>query len=692
MPRIPRRGTSGPGGQDGVVVDLTMQGDGLYHCVYTVPAQVGTSQTQFQLQVDTGSSDTWLASTSCTSKPSCSTFTGPKYDASSAQSTGQKFDVTYQRGTVQGPIVLDAFQVGGYSIAKQALASASDIENEVLSTGSGFTGLIGLAPQANSIIAQEVDDSPTVLTHLLSNSTSNDDTGLTSTPPSKKFVSLLLERPFYPGYASKLGIGRHPDELSSQASNIQYSPISPSNPGPLYWRTPVTKVAIDLAGETRYMPLGSTEATSVSSIYPVAILDSGGVSMISTRSFANAFYGTWGIGPGQQDGQYYVPCQLAMNVTLTLGSNVSIDVPIHPLDMSMAIPTEPGSSTCLGALQATDSDLTSGDLILGPAFMRNIYTVLSYETDPPQLGILPLTNAATAYQEFNTVRVLKQTITPVNADMSTTSTSTSAGASQSPESDNKSTMIGVKVIVAIVVFLIVAGLGIFFGVRLMQKRWKKQAEEEANAPDARPRDMAISGKEKRAHAGRSVFGLEIDEAFTMFGASANGAGPSGANGGGASDIGHGSQEGPPKPARRLTRADLVINQPGDSDEDRSDDHSHPTPVAQRRQTFKRAPESSDYVWGNGSMSGLLQQHDGRYPSVYSVGSLGASMRNGSDSNMRPMEAPNNEWYGSTLPQTPNSANLDVPMSVRQVQARSSAEHLIEPPSPVFKAAEPRQRI
>lgn len=691
MPSIARRATSGPGGQDGIVVDLTMQGDGLYHCVYTVPAIVGTSQTQFQMQVDTGSSDTWLASTSCTSKPSCSTFTGPKYDGSSAQSTGEQFNVSYQRGTVQGPIVLDSFQVGGYSIAEQAFASATDIENEVLSTGSGFTGLIGLAPQANSIIGQELEDadngedSSTVLTHLFSNSTSK--TGLTSTPPSKKFASLLLERPFYPGYSSKFGIGRHPDELASKASSIQFSPILPSNPGPLFWRVPVTKVAIDLAGETRYMPLGSTESKGVSSIYPVAIIDSGGVSMISTRSFANAFYGTWGIGPGEQDGQYYVPCQLAMNVTVTLGSGVSIDVPIHPLDMSMAIPTEPGSSTCLGALQASDAGLTSGDVILGPAFMRNIYTVLSYDTNPPQLGILPLTNAATAYQEFNTVRVLKQTIVPVNADMAATGTASSAAATQSPENDNKSTMIGVKVIVAIVIFLIAAGLGIFFGVRLMQKRWKKQAEEEANAPDPRPRDLEISGKEKRAHAGKSVFGLEIDEAFTMFGASANGAGPSG-----ASDAGHGTQEGPPKPTRRLTRADLVISQPGDSDEDRSDDHSRANPAAERRQTLKRPYESSDYVWGGGSTSGLLQQHDGRYPSVYSVGSLGSSMRGGSDANMRPMEAPNNEWYGTTLPQTPTSATLDVPMSLRQGQSRTSAESLLEPPSPVFKPGESRQRI
>lgn len=50
-----------------------------------------------------------------------------------------------------------------------------------------------------------------------------------------------------------------------------------------------------------------------------------------------------------------------MNVTMTFGTNTPIDVPIHPLDMSMPLPTDPTGSMCLGALQATDS-ISQGDM------------------------------------------------------------------------------------------------------------------------------------------------------------------------------------------------------------------------------------------------------------------------------------------------------------------------------------------
>jgi hypothetical protein len=72
------RRDEGEGGADGIVLDLTMVGDGLFnayvaHCskvdvdvkllmwrhpsIYTVPVQVGTNNDVFYLQVDTGSSD-----------------------------------------------------------------------------------------------------------------------------------------------------------------------------------------------------------------------------------------------------------------------------------------------------------------------------------------------------------------------------------------------------------------------------------------------------------------------------------------------------------------------------------------------------------------------------------------------------------------------------------------------------------
>lgn len=188
------------------------------------------------------------------------------------------------------------------------VAAANSIQDEALSTGNGFSGLLGLAPQANSIVAESLDktesydeDGATFIEQIFPESESST---LTTPSPHNKFVSLLLERPYYPGVSSKMGIGAHPTLPNNlSVSNMVYNDITPTNPGPLYWRLPLSKIALDLGGTTTYVTLPGTQAPGLSSIYPIAVLDSGGVIMYATRTFANVFYGQWSIGPGKDDGQ-----------------------------------------------------------------------------------------------------------------------------------------------------------------------------------------------------------------------------------------------------------------------------------------------------------------------------------------------------------------------------------------------------
>lgn len=49
--------------------------------------------------------------------------------------------------------------------------------------------------------------------------------------------------------------------------------------------------------------MSGTQAADVTSIWPIAVFESGAPAMISTRNFANAWYGAYGVGPGSQDGQ-----------------------------------------------------------------------------------------------------------------------------------------------------------------------------------------------------------------------------------------------------------------------------------------------------------------------------------------------------------------------------------------------------
>lgn len=183
------------------------------------------------------------------------------------------------------------------------LVAASNIQNEVLNIGKGVGGLLGLGPQAESIVTKQISSGPaTFSTTLFSNATSS--IGLAAPGPSAPFISLLLERPYYPTIPSRLGLGMHPPlPYSLSPSQVQYSPIISSTPGPLYWRVPITQVTPNINGTFGNVPLGGTNVAGVSSIWPLAVFDSAEAGILSSRSFANAFYGSWGIGPGSQDGQ-----------------------------------------------------------------------------------------------------------------------------------------------------------------------------------------------------------------------------------------------------------------------------------------------------------------------------------------------------------------------------------------------------
>ncbi|KAI0299552.1 aspartic peptidase domain-containing protein [Russula brevipes] len=114
------RRDEGTGGSAGIVLPLNMVGSGMYEAVYAVTVQVGSNKQNFSLQVDTGSSDLWIASTSCSST-SCGGSKGHQYDPSvSGVATTTNFSIEYLVGNVSGPVYWDELHIGGYTISNQA--------------------------------------------------------------------------------------------------------------------------------------------------------------------------------------------------------------------------------------------------------------------------------------------------------------------------------------------------------------------------------------------------------------------------------------------------------------------------------------------------------------------------------------------------------------------------------------------
>ncbi|KAH8979401.1 aspartic peptidase domain-containing protein [Lactarius akahatsu] len=415
----------GTGGPAGIVLPLNMVGGGMYEAVYTVAVQVSNSNQNFSLQVDTGSSDLWIASTSCSSA-ACSGSKGRQYDPSvSGIAAGYDFSITYLAGVVTGPVYWDQLQVGGYNLSNQALAAATTVDSEPLEYE--FDGILGLALPLNSIIAHHIapidgngrDGAPF----------SSNLFGITpvDSAPASRFLSLSLSRPGSSAVPSLLGIGRHPSELVPDPSKIRYSTLVSEHQGILFWEAEVRAITVYVNGTTLPVELGHSRSGNV---FPVAVLDSGVPFILAATNIANGIYGALGIGPAA-DGQYYVPCTTPLNMTITLDGQP--EIPLHPLDVTTESQSDPSSSTCVGLIQTAGGQLdtsTDVDLILGVAFLRNVYTVMAYDNPDargqfppngngsdelnPRLGLLSLTNATQALQEFNNVRLLNQPLSSGN--------------------------------------------------------------------------------------------------------------------------------------------------------------------------------------------------------------------------------------------------------------------------------------
>ena len=185
----------------------------------------------------------------------------------------------------------------------------------------------------------------------------------------------------------------------------------------------------------------------------------------------------------------YVPCTTPLNMTITLEGYP--EMPLHPLDLTTQSQTDASSSNCVGLIQTDggvmDTSPTVSDMILGVPFLRNVYTVLAYDAPDahgvfptnkgsanlqPQVGLLSLTNASRAMQEFNNVRVLHQPM--------------SSGNSSSPTSATSSRKLSVGVDVLLALLSIIMACVALFGLRWFYVRRQLRKGLHTNASDPKP--------------------------------------------------------------------------------------------------------------------------------------------------------------------------------------------------------------
>lgn len=191
-----------------------------------------------------------------------------------------------------------------------------------------------------------------------------------------------------------------------------------------------------------------------------------------------------------------------MPITIDDCSKIPI-FPIYALDLTFYPPDDPSAENCVGVIQTPTQiclTLTQTDMDLGIPILRNMYSVLDYDTlnaagvfpsntgarsrVQPWLGPMQVMDPTTATAECQQVRILRQLITSDSG-----SGSTSTGLVQSLP--KKGLSVGIEVLIGLV-----GSFGLcfaFFRARFVYMMRKWLAETHA---DAGPRDSTIGTDSK----------------------------------------------------------------------------------------------------------------------------------------------------------------------------------------------------
>ncbi|KAG6331505.1 hypothetical protein ID866_7585 [Astraeus odoratus] len=357
----PQRRSSG----DNLLVDQE------YDSGYYGTLAIGTPPISFNVVLDTGSADLWVAGASCQS--SCGGLA--LYDPSTSstfKNASSPFTIVYGHGEVSGYSATETVEMAGFSVSSQGI--------DDMSTGfvsSPVSGLLGLAWQSISVSRQM----PFLQTLASSGAWDSPLFGVQLTRYTNDTSANTLE----PGGVLNLGY----TNSSLYTGSIEYIDM-PTQPS--FWYLPLTSVTVQGAS----IPLGSETLVAIDT----------GTSNIGAPSDAikEIYAQIPGSSPasGSWDGYYEFPCSTSVNVTFSFGGSTWT---MTPADFSY---TSVGKSQCIGAFFEANVNSGQPTWVIGDAFLKNVYSVFRF--DPPSIGFAPLSDIALAQNGLNNVPVPSATV------------------------------------------------------------------------------------------------------------------------------------------------------------------------------------------------------------------------------------------------------------------------------------------
>ncbi|KAI3617138.1 hypothetical protein CBS9595_003047 [Malassezia furfur] len=348
---------------------------------YFAGLAIGTPPQEYNVVLDTGSSDFWLADAQCLTEDGCDADL-QRYNASASSTSrvsSTPIHLKYGVGEVDGTLVSDNVQVAGYKVANLTFARANRLGERTLTAPAA--GVMGLGFQTLSttrtipfweVLASEGKMQDAVFSFQLASNLDN----------------IQNQTDILPGGTWTLGKIDHTQfrgEISWSAVLDAYGPE-----GNGFWG--IHMDALKVNGEA--IQLGNQSTASIDT--GTTLL--GGPAALVAQVYASVP----GAARGSGDlAQYYTfPCDAQFNMTFVFNQRPWV-LTNDTLNLGSL---SSNSSQCIGAVFVADHLSSSSPAwVLGDSFLKTVYSVFSYH--PPLVGFaqlptqgvtrMPLTSLAT---------------------------------------------------------------------------------------------------------------------------------------------------------------------------------------------------------------------------------------------------------------------------------------------------------
>ncbi|KIJ55496.1 hypothetical protein M422DRAFT_24068 [Sphaerobolus stellatus SS14] len=329
---------------------------------------VGTPPTSYDVILDTGSADFWLASSACAACRDVASFDPAA--SSTFHNLSTKFSIRYGSGDATGVLAQDTVQMAGFKVEGQTFALANSVSDGLLT--APVSGLLGLAFQSiaasgatpfwQTLVQNGAFDQPLFSFYLT------------------RFIDDLKAGDAEPGGQFTLGA----TNTSLYTGEIDFINI-PDASG-TYWVIPITTLTVQ-----------GSELAFTSTTIARAAIDTGTTLVGGPPSAIAAIYaqipGSFA-GTGDYQSYWFYPCDTQVDVSISFGGKTwSID----PSDFMLSQVTQ---TQCVGAFFEVQMGSSAPSWIVGDTFLKNVYSV--YRFNPPSVGFAELSsNVKTLYAEGN---------------------------------------------------------------------------------------------------------------------------------------------------------------------------------------------------------------------------------------------------------------------------------------------------